>query len=171
MDQTETLKALTALEIARIACDIESDGLAFYRAAVDATTLEEARTLFNDLSRQELEHLNTFRNLYKQLDEKMGGAESTAEYLFDDQLTSYLRSITQGLVFPQGVDAAEWLSQHPDTGAILRFALDAEKNSVLFYAEIAAHTAFAYSRDLLNHIISEEQSHIVRLNGLLRQVG
>lgn len=168
MTQTDTL---TVLEIAKIACDIESDGMDFYRAAVDAAPEADAQTLFTDLSRQEFKHLNTFRNLYKQLDEKMGGSESTAEYLFDDHLTAYLRSITQGLVFPRGDDAATWLSQHPDTGEILRFALEAEKNSILFYAEITDHNAFAYSKDLLGKIIKEEQSHIVRLNGLLSRFG
>ncbi len=168
MTKTETL---TPLEIAKIACDIESDGMDFYRAAVDGTSETEAQMLFNDLSRQEFEHLNTFRNLYKQLDEKMGGSESTVEYLFDDHLTGYLRSITRGLVFPGGDDAATWLSQRPHTRQILGFALEAEKNSILFYAEIAAHTAFAYSKDLLGKIITEEQSHIVRLNGLLSRIG
>lgn len=156
-------EALTALEIAKIACDIEAEGIDFYRAAADAVSENESQDLFRELAQQEFDHLNRFRDLYKQLDEKMGGAESTVEFLFDDALTGYLKSITRGRVFPDGNDAATWLSQHPGTRDILTVALDAEKGSILLYAEMAYHTAFGYSREILNRIIKEEQTHIVRL--------
>jgi rubrerythrin len=163
-------EALTALEIARIACDIETDGIDFYRAAAAAVDEKALQDLFRELAQQEFDHLNTFRDIYKELDERMGGAESTAEYLFDDALTSYLRSVSQGNVFPDGNDADTWLSKQPGARDILSVALGAEKNSILLYAEMASHTSFSYSRRMLNQIIKEEQSHIVRLTRQLNDL-
>ena len=156
-------ETLTALEIAKVACDIEADGIAFYRAAADTVLPEAVQALFRDLAQQEAEHLSTFRQIYKQLDERMGGAESTVEFLFDDDITGYLRSISQGNVFPEDVDADALLSGQPSVRDVLDFALGAEKKSILLYSEIVSHNAFAYSEEILSRIIKEEKVHIVRL--------
>jgi len=161
---------LTALEIAKIACDIESDGIDFYRAAASVTANAQSKSLFNDLAQQEFEHLSAFRELYKQLDEKMGGSESSTEFLFDDLLTQYLKSISQGHIFPEESNAQNWISTHTDTREILKFALEAEKNSILFYNEIINHSTFAYSKEMLSKIIAEEKSHMIRLSSQLNSV-
>ena len=160
---------LTALEIAKIACDIETDGMNFYRAAADVAPNAENKGLFKELGQQEFEHLARFRELYKQLDERMGGSESTTEYLFDDELTRYLKVISQGMVFPEGDNASTWLSKGPDIKDILKFALQAEKDSILLYTEIIGHTVFADSKEMLQKIIAEERSHMVRLSSQLGQ--
>jgi rubrerythrin len=163
---TET-GTLTALEIAKIACDIESEGIDFYRAAASVTSNAQSKNLFNDLAQQEFEHLSTFRELYKQLDEKMGGSESSTEFLFDNHLTQYLKSISQGVIFPEGSNAQTWISNQTDIREILKFALEAEKNSILLYTEIINHNTFAYSKEMLSKIIAEEKSHLIRLSNQL----
>ncbi len=158
---------LTALEIAKIACDIENDGIRFYGAAAAATGDGLARSVFMDLTQQERDHLSTFRSMYDRFDEESGGGESSAEMLFDDELTKYLRAVTEGLVFPTDEDARTWVREQPDAGSIIRFALDAEKSSILFYSAIVDQNAFAASRDILRKIIEEERSHVVVLRDLM----
>lgn len=41
-----TKETLTALEIAKIACDIETDGSDFYRATAEASTTNKVKTFF-----------------------------------------------------------------------------------------------------------------------------
>ena len=164
-------ETLTALEIAQIACDIENDGIRFYGAAGATTGDGLARSVFMDLTRQERDHLNTFRGMYDRFDEQSGGGESTVEMLFDSELTKYLRAVTEGLVFPTDEDARAWVKKQPDAGSIIRFALEAEKNSILFYSAIVDQNAFAASRQILRQIIQEERSHVVVLRDLLLKLG
>ena len=165
MNKTVTL---TALEVAKIACNIEVDGSDYYEEAARIADVGEAKDTFVELARQEHEHLNTFRNMYRELDEKMGGSEGSTEYLFDDEITKYLKVISEGIVFPVGLDMKKWISEHNDIETVVKFAIDMEKNSLLFYTEILLHSPFAYSREILQDIIKEEKSHIVMLSSILK---
>lgn len=163
-----TKETLTALEIAKVACDIETDGSDFYKAAAEASTDNEAKKLFNELAHKEIEHLNTFRNMYKELNERMGGFPSDSLYLFDDTVTRYLKVISEGMIFPCRVEAKKWISQHHDIKDIIKFAIEAGKNTVLFFMDILSHEAFVYSQEILKDIIRAEKSHIVSLNSMLK---
>jgi len=158
---------LTALEVAKIACNIEVDGSEFYNKAARIADAGEVKNIFTELAIQENEHLNTFRNMYRELDKKMGGFEGSTEYLFDDEVTKYLKVVSEGIVFPVGRDKEKWILEQHDIEAIVKFAIDMEKNSLLFYMEILSHSPFAYSREILQDIIQEEKSHIVKLNTIL----
>ncbi|MBW1893006.1 MAG: ferritin family protein [Deltaproteobacteria bacterium] len=158
---------LTALEVAKIACNIEVDGSDFYEEAARIADVGAAKETFMELARQEQEHLNTFRNMYRELDEKMGGSEGSTGYLFDDEITKYLKVISEGIVFPVGSDMKKWISEQHDVEAVVKFAIEMEKNSLLFYMEILSHSPFAYSREILQGIIQEEKSHIVMLSRML----
>jgi rubrerythrin len=166
----EETKTLTTLEIAKIACDIEADGKDFYNTAAREASDEKAKQIFNKLAQQEFEHLRFFRNMYKEFDETIGGFESSVEYLFDDEITKYLNIIYKGMIFPTGAEAENWLSSQPDIKSILRFAIDVEKNSILFYSEILSHSAFTNSKEILKKIIREEKTHVVILSRLLKGI-
>ena len=119
-----TKETLTALEIAKIACDIETDGSDFYRAAAKASTDNEAKKLFNELAHKEIEHLTAFRNMYEELDERIGGSPIDSLYLFDDTLTRYLKVISEGMIFPRGAEAKKWFSQLHDINDIIKFTIE-----------------------------------------------
>lgn len=158
---------LTALEVAKIACNIEVDGVDFYEEVANMTDVGQVKDTFIELARQEQEHLSTFRNMYQELDEKMGGSEGSSGYLFDDEITKYLKVVSEGIVFPVGSDMKKWISEHHDIEDVVKFAIEMEKNSLLFYMEILSHSPFAYSREILESIIQEEKSHIVTLSRML----
>lgn len=161
-------KMLSALEIAKISCDIESDGVSFYNDAADAVSDPEMKSLFETLSEKEFQHLNTFRKLYAELDEKMGGAESAAEYLFDDEITQYLKVISEGLIFLTGDDLKAWFREPHSAKEALNMALSVEKHSILFYTEIASFNLFAQSQAILKGIIEEEKSHVIMIGQMIR---
>ena len=162
-------ETLTALEIAKIACDIETDGSDFYRAAAEACTDNGAKKLFNELAHKEIEHLNAFRNMYKELDDRIGGSPIDSAYLFDDTLTHYLKVISERMIFPRGAEANKWFSQLLDIKDIIKFAVEAEKNTVLFFMDILSHDAFVYSQEMLKDVIRVEKSYIVSLSSMLKR--
>ncbi len=163
-----TKETLTALEIAKIACDIETDGSDFYRAAAKASTDNEAKKLFNELAHKEIEHLTAFRNMYEELDERIGGSPIDSLYVFDDTLTRYLKVISEGMIFPRGAEAKKWFSQLHDLKDIIKFAIEAEKSSVLFFMDILSCDAFVYSQEMIKDIIRAEKSYIVSLSSMLK---
>ena len=165
-----TPQTLTPLEIAKIACDIETDGSDFYKAGAAAVSNPDARNTFNSLALEEAQHMNSFRGLYAELDALSGGSESSVEVLFNEDITHYLRVLTRGRVFPGAKSSQAWFASHPTVEEIIRVALEIEKSSILFYTEIAAHNAFIASRQLIETVLREEKSHLVKLNRLLVEV-
>lgn len=163
-------ETLTALEIAKIACNIENDGSYFYEAAAEATADNKAKRLFKELADKEIEHLNAFRNMYKDLDDRIGLSPIEPAYLFDDSLTSYLKIISEGMIFPRGEEAKKWFSQPHDIKSIIKFSIETEKNTVLFFTEVLSHNAFFYSRKILENIIKAEKSYIVALSMMLKSM-
>ncbi len=165
-----TKEKLTALEIAKIACNIENDGSDFYRAAAEATQDDKAKKLFNDLAQKEIEHSNAYLRMFNEINERTGGDAVNPGYLFDDSLTGYLKVISGGMKFPRG-EAAKKCFAHPhEINDILQFAIEAEKNTVLFFMDILSHETFAYSRELLEGIIIVEKSYIVELSHLMKNL-
>lgn len=108
--------------------------------------------------------------MYKEIDERIGGSPSDPAYLFDDTLTSYLKVLSEGMIFPRGEEAKKWFSQPHDIKDIIKFAIEAEKNTVLFFMDILSHDAFVYSREMLQNIIKVEKSFIVTLSKMLKRM-
>ena len=74
------------------------------------------------------------------------------------------------MVFPRGEEAKKWFHQPHDIRDIIKFAIDAEKNTVLFFMDILAHDAFVYSKEILEKIIKVEKSYIVTLSKMLNRI-
>lgn len=161
---------LSALEVAKMACNIEEDGIGFYEAAEEASSEPDLESLFNGLARKELEHLTAFRNIHAKLDARMGGNPNAAEVLFDDQITAYLKVLIEGILFPKGNEAEKWFSAHKDIKEAVHFAINVEKHSILFYSEIATFNVFAHSQTIIRNIIEEKKSHLVILNNMLHRL-
>jgi rubrerythrin len=161
---------LSALEIAKMVCNIEEDGIGFYKAAGETSSEPDVESLFSGLALKELEHLTTFRNIYAKLDARMGGNQNAAEVLFDDQITAYLKVLTEGVIFPKGDEAEKWFSVHKDIKEAVHFAINVEKHSILLYSEIATFNVFANSQTIIRNIMEEEKSHLVILNNMLHRL-
>jgi rubrerythrin len=75
-------------------------------------------------------------------------------YLFDDSLTSYLKILSEGMIFPRGEEAKKWFSQPHDIEYIIKFSIEAEKKHCSFFTEVLSHNAFFYSRKMLENFMS-----------------
>ncbi len=144
-------------ELIEIAVNIELDGKNFYSAAAEFTTNNEAAELFQELAKWEGVHYETFKNLLE-----INGS-SEFEQIIDpmNEAGLYLKAILGGDIFTKNETPQELAGDNPEhLNNIFRFALDREKDSIIFYSSLSK----IYDNPDITHkidiIIGEEISHI-----------
>jgi rubrerythrin len=137
-------------EILTFAIKIEEQGIAFYEALAKKSKIKDAKELYLYLRDEEVKHREIYQDMLAQHKET---AAPTGEY------GEYLRALVESVVFRKDNDKLKALSN--DLTA-LDFAIDREKDSVLFYIEIKEHIPEQH-RTAVDKIIDEERSHIIKL--------
>ncbi len=87
--------------------------------------------------------------------------------LFDPETSRYLTVIAEEHVFPKPYDAGKHIAGLNSVQAVLEAAMQAEKDSVLFYDELATRAKFAEARDVFRLLKGEEQVHVVKLREMI----
>jgi Uncharacterized conserved protein len=174
------------LEGLRLAVNIEKRGVDFYRQAKDNTHNPEHKLLFGFLMQEEVNHAAKFEALYNALKQNRNAGDE--DYLFDENVSRYLQVLVETHVFPQdnlfvadpdmanGVLETGWKTQIPGQAhaneltakSILRIALLAEKDSILFYDEMMKNARFPEAKQVFAELKAEEQSHVEKLQELIR---
>lgn len=142
-------------EILKIAEQIERNGSNFYRKAAEKVSGQAEKKLLTHLAEMEDAHEKTFASLRKTLSDK-----EKASTVFDpeDQTGSYLRSLADTRVFfEKELDFSSMKS-------ILKDAIVAEKDSIIFYLGIKDAVPADLGKGKIEAIIKEEMSHIRLLN-------
>jgi len=137
-------------EIFEIAEQIERNGAKFYRTAAKNMDDENKKFLLN-LATMEDEHEQTFKKIRSQLirDEK-------AMITFDPEGDSeaYLKSLADTRVFyEKDIDTTSFKE-------ILKSAITAEKDSIVFYLGMKDVVPVHLGKEKLDGIIKEEMDHI-----------
>ena len=153
------------VEAAKIAQNMEKNGLEFYRKAAARTKDVAVRDLFLKLADDEKGHLARFEELEETLQAER---RDQAGYVDDHEIAAYIDRLLQTQVFGAAGDVARLAEQAADDVEALGVGMKAERDSILFYQEMldfvdskAAKTAFA-------SILKEERQHL-RLLGELRE--
>ena len=148
-------------EVFEIAEQIERNGSRFYRNVADKVTDESKKKLLTDLAEMEDEHERTFKNLRSELsmDEKI-------QTTFDPegQTELYLRALADTRIFYE---------KEVDTSSIkeiLKSAITAEKDSIVFYLGIKNVVPAHFGKEKLDNIIKEEMEHIRLLSNELLEL-
>lgn len=145
----------TADDVFEMAEQLERNGAKFYKDAAQNTDNPDFKRLLERLAKMEVEHEKTFINLRSELSEK-----ERASTVFDPQNESvlYLRSLADTKVFfEKKIDLSSMKS-------VLKAAIMAEKDSIVFYLGIKEMVPGKYGKDKLEEIIREEMGHIRMLN-------
>ena len=149
------------LEGVRIAAEMESRGEQFYRRAARVSRSRDTVALLESLADDEVLHMQEFSRLY---------AEACGRYEregvpcpdYDDETNACLSAIAADIVFPEGLMTLRREGfESPE--AILAAAIDSEKESILFYTELAARTGDERARELFGEIVRQERGHLARL--------
>ncbi len=148
-------------EVFEIAEQIERNGAKFYRTAAENITEEKNKKLLLDLAQMEDEHEQTFKKLRSELsqDEKV-----VTTFDPDGEAEGYLRSLADTRVFyEKQIDITSFKE-------ILKSAITAEKDSIVFYLGMKDVVPTHLGKDKLDGIIKEEMSHIRLLSKELLEV-
>ncbi len=141
----------SADDIFAMAEQIERNGAKFYRTAAENVTEPAAKELLTGLAAMEDEHEKTFAFLRAELAEN----EKTPT-VFDpeDESALYLRALADVRVFfEKTIDLSSMR-------AILKAAVEAEKDSIVFYLGMKELVSGKLGKDKINSIIKEEMRHI-----------
>lgn len=145
-------------EIFEIAVEIERNGARFYRKAAESGVDNQTRLLLLDLAAMEDEHAATFERLQVELTAK----QETEWYNQNDEAFQYLESFAAGHVFD--LTKQRGLETDADVRAVLEFALERERESILFYLGIKEFVPRQLPGDRIERIIIEEMKHLAQLN-------
>jgi len=153
--------SLNAIEVFEIAERMERNSVNFYRKAAKAFTDENLSAILHSLSEFEKEHEKNYANMRKQI--------STKEWdliTFDpeNEIALYLQKIADSHVFDPKKDPAAQLKDKGTIADILNFAIESEKNSIIFYLGLKNYVPATTGKNKVDEIINEEMSHITELN-------
>lgn len=138
-------------EIIEFAVEIEKNGESFYRFAAGKLSDEKIKTFFLFFADEESEHRKKFEGFLKRVE------NSSPAEAFNDEYFQYLKAFADGKIFNKKL---------PDIKKpfdAIQFALNAERDSILYYLE-AKNFILTDEQKIIDDIIEEERDHFVKLS-------
>lgn len=157
-------------EILDMAIRIEENGVKYYNDAAKAAKSKDLKDLFKALADEEGSHIRAFNEL-KSLLHGDEFAEA-GPYPYGDEASLYLSAIADTEVFTgtEKGKGKELASQVHDGVDVLRVAIDMEKDSLLFYYELARMIRDK-DRPVVENLIEQEKSHVRKLTDAMKRLG
>ena len=158
-------KRFNAEEIFEMAEQIEANGYRFYLTAAQKVKDESLSAMFSRLGQMELDHEETFHEMRTHLEE-----EGVPRSAFDPdmQAPAYLQALADAQIFNVHRDMSGAIEKVKSPLDLLKMAIRAEKDSVVFYAGIRALVPEDLGRDKIDWLIEQELSHIADLRTQFR---
>ena len=147
-------------EVFELAEQIERNGGKFYRKAAASAGNEEACDLLLRLAEMEEEHEATFKAMRAEVSED---EKAPTIYDPDGESAAYLKAMASGHVFDVSSDPSDKLTGNETLHEILASAIDAEKDSIVFYLGIKDVVPERLGKGKIDGIIKEEMAHITLL--------
>jgi rubrerythrin len=138
-------------DVFEMAEQMERNGGKFYRTAADSTDDSAAAEFLLELAAMEDEHEKTFKAMRAELT-----GQERASTVFDPEgeAALYLRALADTRVFfEKEIDVTSMEK-------ILKSAIEAEKDSIVFYLGMKEAVPENLGQGRLGHIIKEEMGHI-----------
>ena len=138
-------------DVFEIAEQLERNGATFYRTAAEATDDADARDFLLKLAAMEDDHEKTFSKMRSEL--KASEKVSTV-FDPDGEEVKYLKALADTRVFfEKPIDTSS-------LEAVLKDAITAEKDSIVFYLGMREAVPENLGRKRLDDVIQEEMGHI-----------
>jgi rubrerythrin len=142
-------------DVFEMAEQLERNGGKFYRTAAEATSDPANKEFLLELAAMEDQHEKTFIAMRAELSEK---EKKSTVFDPEGEAALYLRALADTRVF---------FEKEIDVGSmknILKSAITAEKDSIVFYLGMKEAVPEDFGKDRLDHIIKEEMGHIKLLS-------
>jgi len=151
--------AFNANEVFLMAEKMEQNGANFYKNAAGRIDDETKKKFLTDLSFMEEQHKRTFKAMREKLAEK---DRATTVFDPDGEAVQYLNALVDTRVFfEKEIDLSSM-------EGILKAAIEAEKDSIIFYLGMKEGVSENLGKDKIEHIINEEMGHVRALSNELR---
>jgi rubrerythrin len=149
-----------ANDVFEMAEQMERNGGKFYRTAAENTTDPANKEFLLVLATMEDQHEKTFKAMRAEL-----SAKEKASTVFDPQgeAALYLRALADTRVFFEKEIDVSSMKQ------ILKSAIEAEKDSIVFYLGMKEAVPADLGKGRLDHIIQEEMGHVRLLSKILME--
>lgn len=148
-------------EVFQMAEQMERNGQAFYRTAAEAVSDDTKKALLFKLADMEIDHEKTFKAMRAELTEK---EKSSTVFDPEGESALYLKALVDTRVFfEKDLDVSSMEK-------ILKAAIEAEKDAIVFYLGIKNVVPENLGQNRLDHIIKEEMGHVRLLSRELVQL-
>ncbi|MFW5885717.1 MAG: ferritin-like domain-containing protein [Halanaerobium sp.] len=154
-----------ALEVMEMAKDIEVRGKKFYLKHAEATENRDLKELFKKLAQDEQDHYEKF----VALTEELRNDSDEADYLYEEDVSAYFNYLVEYSVFPKD-DSEESIEALHDVEKALKLAIQAEKDSILFYREMCEFND-GKTIEAVNKLIEQEKDHLRALGKYIEEYG
>jgi len=156
------------IEAARIAQDMEKNGLAFYQRAAGKAQSPDVRAVFLELADDEKQHLASFAELEEALRAR-DPSDVPAEG--DDQTGAYIAQLLKTRVFGDAGAVVRLADEAARDVEALAVGMKAERDSIVFYREMIDFVDSKPARDAFTAILNEERRHLTILGQRGQQHG
>ncbi len=147
-------------EIFEMAIEIEHNGAKFYRQAADKASDATIKKFLQDMAMMEDGHESIFKEMRSKL---AANAKEPVTYDPDDQAALYLQTMANSKGYEGKVSLDAELTGNESMDEVLKVAIGAERNSVVFYVGLKSLITSEASRAQVDKIIAEEMGHIAAL--------
>lgn len=138
-------------EVFEMAEQMERNGAKFYRDAAENATDPSNKEMLIGLSKMEEAHEKIFESMRAELS---SAEKASTVFDPDDETSLYLRALADSRVFfEKDIDVTSMVE-------ILKSAIEAEKDSIVFYLGMKEGVPKNLGRDRIEAIIKEEMGHI-----------
>ncbi len=143
-------------EALKIAVNIEEEGLGFYSVLMKNTKDPKTKEIFSKLASDEKDHLARFQKAYLELTSLISTTPSCEDYTVD----LYLKYLVDTGVFAQKGEARRLAAEIKTDVDALKIGIQAEKDSILYYAEAAKNTKYPAGKMAFEQLANEEKKHL-----------
>ena len=154
----------TVDEMLAMAERIEQNGVTFYRGAATQVSDDKMKETLNWLADQEEQHEKIFAGMRTEL---RGRDIGDPVWDPDNEYEMYVRALADGKVFDLSGDAAGTIKGFDTVREILEFALDREKDSIVFYMVINRVAPGGMNKERIQGILDEEIGHVALITNKL----
>ena len=150
-------------EILDMAIRIENQGVAFYKACVDAALSPEVKKVFQYLLDEERDHIRIFEVMRQDL------SDYPLPESYGGETESYMKTFVSGKVFTPPQKAAGKADDIADPFEAIDFGIEFENRSINFYQEMKKVVPES-ERAAIDAVIDQELAHKKRLATLRQEI-
>ncbi len=158
-----TNTTFSGLEMLKIAILMEEEGYNFYMNGANYTTGKTKEFLLVAAG-QEFIHKERFSKLFSEL---KTDKESDSEYLFDIEVTKYLKNLIENQVFNKEDQPKDTFK---DLKSALTYSIKTELLTIKIYTQMYEKISQNDITGILSTIIEEEKAHAAYFSKLLKEI-